>query len=108
MTLASGRKSDFYIDCKQTVLTAEGHFLAGSLFLSLIRQRPETIEAIGGLTMGADPLASAASTLSYVAGRPLTGVLRAQGGEGARHRSVDRRRQVACVPGCRSPSWRTS
>jgi orotate phosphoribosyltransferase len=72
VTLASGRKSDFYIDCKQTVLTAEGHFLAGSLFLSLIRQRPEAIEAIGGLTMGADPLASAASTLSYVAGRPLT------------------------------------
>lgn len=72
VTLASGRKSDFYIDCKQTVLTAEGHFLAGSLFLSVIRQRPENIEAIGGLTMGADPLASAASTLSYVAGRPLT------------------------------------
>jgi orotate phosphoribosyltransferase len=72
VTLASGRKSDFYIDCKQTVLTAEGHFLAGSLFLSLIRQRPESIEAIGGLTMGADPLASAASTLSYVAGRALT------------------------------------
>jgi len=72
VTLASGRKSDFYIDCKQTVLTAEGHFLAGSLFLSLIRQRSEVIEAIGGLTMGADPLASAASTLSYVAGRPLT------------------------------------
>jgi orotate phosphoribosyltransferase len=70
--LASGRKSDFYIDCKQTVLTAEGHFLAGSLFLSVIRQRSEIIEAIGGLTMGADPLASAASTLSYVAGRPLT------------------------------------
>src|SRR6186713_821677 len=72
VTLASGRKSDFYIDCKQTVLTAEGHFLAGSLFLSVIRQRPDNIEAIGGLTMGADPLASAASTLSYVAGRPLT------------------------------------
>jgi len=72
VTLASGRKSDFYIDCKQTVLTAEGHFLAGSLFLSVIRQRSEAIEAIGGLTMGADPLASAASTLSYVAGRPLT------------------------------------
>ena len=71
VTLASGRKSDFYIDCKQTVLTAEGHFLAGSLFVSVVRDRAPTIEAIGGLTMGADPLASAASTLSYVAGRPL-------------------------------------
>jgi len=72
VTLASGRKSDFYIDCKQTVLTAEGHFLSGSLFVSVIRDRAPEVEAIGGLTMGADPLASAASTLSYVAGKPLT------------------------------------
>jgi orotate phosphoribosyltransferase len=71
VTLASGQKSDFYIDCKQTVLTAEGHFLVGSLFLGLLRDRAPEAEAIGGLTMGADPLASAASTLSYVSGRPL-------------------------------------
>jgi orotate phosphoribosyltransferase len=73
VTLASGRKSDFYIDCKQAILTAEGHFLAGSLFLGLIRDRTPEVEAVGGLTMGADPLSSAVSTLSYVAGRPLTG-----------------------------------
>jgi orotate phosphoribosyltransferase len=71
VTLASGLKSNFYIDCKQTVLTAEGHFLAGSLFLGLIRERAPEVQAIGGLTMGADPLASAVSTLSYVAGAPL-------------------------------------
>lgn len=71
VTLASGMKSDFYIDCKQTVLTAEGHFLVGSLMLGLIRERAAAVEAIGGLTMGADPLASAVSTLSYVTGRPL-------------------------------------
>lgn len=71
VTLASGLKSDFYIDCKQTVLTAEGHFLVGSLMLGLLRDRAPEVEAIGGLTMGADPLSSAVSTLSYVSGRPL-------------------------------------
>lgn len=71
VTLASGLKSNFYIDCKQSVLTAEGHFLVGSLLLGLLRDKAPGIEAVGGLTMGADPLASAVSTLSYVAGRPL-------------------------------------
>jgi orotate phosphoribosyltransferase len=72
VTLASGLKSNFYIDCKQSVLTAEGHFLVGSLLLGLLREKSPGVEAVGGLTMGADPLASAVSTLSYVAGRPLT------------------------------------
>ena len=72
VTLSSGLKSNFYIDCKQTILTAEGHFLVGSLLLSLIRERAPEVEAVGGLTMGADPIASAVSTLSYVSGRSLT------------------------------------
>jgi orotate phosphoribosyltransferase len=71
VTLASGQKSNFYIDCKQTVLTAEGHFLIGSLFGRVLATRAPDVEAIGGVTMGADPLASATSTLSFVAGRPL-------------------------------------
>ena len=71
VTLASGAKSNFYIDCKQTVLTAEGHFLVGTLFGRILAERAPAVEAIGGVTMGADPLASATSTLSYIAGRPL-------------------------------------
>jgi orotate phosphoribosyltransferase len=71
VTLASGRKSNFYIDCKQTVLGAEGHFLVGSLVNKLLADRAPEVEAIGGLTMGADPLASAVSTVSYLTGRPL-------------------------------------
>ena len=71
VTLASGAKSNFYIDCKQTVLTAEGHFLVGSLFGRILATQAPEVEAIGGVTMGADPLASAGSTLSYLAGRPL-------------------------------------
>lgn len=71
VTLRSGLKSNFYIDCKQTVLGAEGHFLVGSLMNRVIQDRAPQVEAVGGLTMGADPLASAVSTLSYLAGRPL-------------------------------------
>jgi orotate phosphoribosyltransferase len=71
VTLASGRKSNFYIDCKQTVLTAEGHFLVGSLLNRVLTEQARDVEAVGGLTMGADPLASAVSTMSFVAGRPL-------------------------------------
>ena len=71
VTLASGLKSNFYIDCKQTVLTAEGHFLVGSLFNRVLAEQAPAVEAIGGVTMGADPLASAVSTMSFIGGRPL-------------------------------------
>ena len=75
VTLSSGRTSDFYIDCKQVSLTAEGHFLIGQLFRALIdRVAPEAV-AVGGLTLGADPLVSATSTISFLAGRPLAGFL---------------------------------
>jgi orotate phosphoribosyltransferase len=60
-TLASGKKSDYYIDCRTTTLHAEGGRLSGLVFYDLIRERipnPEKIEAVGGLTMGADPLVS--------------------------------------------------
>ena len=71
VTLSSGLKSNFYIDCKQAVLGAEGHFLVGTLFCRLIEEHAPQVEAVGGLTMGADPLASAVSTMSYLGGRPL-------------------------------------
>jgi len=71
VTLASGMKSNFYIDCKQTVLTAEGHFMVGSLFNRVLTEQAREVEAIGGVTMGSDPLASAVSTISFLAGRPL-------------------------------------
>ncbi len=70
VTLSSGKPSNFYIDSKQAVLTAEGHFLVGQLFYSLLERNTPEAEAVGGLTMGADPLASATSLVSYLAGRP--------------------------------------
>jgi orotate phosphoribosyltransferase len=70
VTLSSGKASDFYIDSKQAVLTAEGHFLAGQLLLGLVERHAPEVEAVGGLTMGADPLASAVAVISHIAGRP--------------------------------------
>ena len=57
-TLASGKKSDYYIDCRTTTLHAEGGRLSGLVFYDLIRERMPQAEAVGGLTMGADPLVS--------------------------------------------------
>jgi orotate phosphoribosyltransferase len=71
VVLASGLKSNFYIDCKQAVLSAEGHFLVGWLFGHIISERAPEVEAVGGLTMGADPLASAVATVSYLCHKPL-------------------------------------
>src|SRR5260370_24977628 len=71
VTLTSGKESDFYIDCKRTALTAEGHFLIGRLLFSEIRRQAPEVRAVGGLTLGADPLVSAVSLTSYLAGQPL-------------------------------------
>jgi orotate phosphoribosyltransferase len=63
-TLASGQKSDYYIDCRTTTLHAEGGRLAGLLLYDLIRQHFPEAEAVGGLTMGADPLVSNTASAS--------------------------------------------
>jgi orotate phosphoribosyltransferase len=63
-TLASGQRSDYYIDCRTTTLHAEGGRLAGLVFYDLIRQHIPHAVAVGGLTMGADPLVSATSIAS--------------------------------------------
>jgi orotate phosphoribosyltransferase len=57
-TLASGQKSDYYIDCRTTTLHAEGGRLAGIVLYDLIREHIPHAVAVGGLTMGADPLVS--------------------------------------------------
>jgi orotate phosphoribosyltransferase len=75
VTLASGKTSNFYIDCRQVTLTAEGHFLIGQLGRAVIDEVAPAARAIGGLTLGADPLVSAVSLMSFLAGRPLHGFL---------------------------------
>ena len=63
-TLASGARSDYYIDCRVTTLHAEGGRLAGIVLLDLIREHCPQAVAVGGLTMGADPLVSNIATAS--------------------------------------------
>jgi orotate phosphoribosyltransferase len=76
-TLASGQKSDYYIDCRITTLDAEGGRLSGLLLYNLIQQLPypEKIEAVGGLTMGADPLVSNTASASAWALADYTEIL---------------------------------
>ncbi|WP_460031337.1 orotate phosphoribosyltransferase [Megalodesulfovibrio paquesii] len=64
-TLTSGRKSDYYFDCKQTALHPEGAYLLGRLFLHLLEG--EAVDAVAGMTLGADPLVTAASMASFMA-----------------------------------------
>jgi orotate phosphoribosyltransferase len=67
--LASGKKSDFYIDCRQTTLHPEGAYLVGRIIFEMIKEMD--VNGIGGLTMGADPIATAVSVLSYIEGKPV-------------------------------------
>jgi orotate phosphoribosyltransferase len=62
--LASGARSDYYIDCRITTLHAEGGRLAGMVLYDLIRESIPDAEAVGGLTMGADPLVSNVASAS--------------------------------------------
>lgn len=75
VTLSSGMKSNFYIDCKQVSLDAEGQFLIGQVFRAVIEAVAPEARAIGGLTLGADPLTTATSVMSFLAGRPLDAFL---------------------------------
>lgn len=68
-TLSSGRKSHFYIDCKKVTLDHEGAFLVGQLILDVLSDLE--VDAIGGMTLGADPIATAVSVLSYGNERPI-------------------------------------
>ncbi len=70
-TLASGRKSDFYIDCRTTTMHAEGQALLGRVgcdYLDAAGWRPDLV---GGLTMGADPIAYAIAGESFRRGSPI-------------------------------------
>ncbi len=71
--LASGRRSDYYFDCRVTALHAEGSWLIGTLFNHMLRHMD--IRGVGGMTMGADPLVAATTVISHEQGRPLHGLL---------------------------------
>src|SRR5690606_26654254 len=70
VVLASGKESDFFIDCKPTVLSAKGHCLVGELMLDALRHLPKA-DAVAGVALGGCPLASAVSLTSELRGRPM-------------------------------------
>jgi orotate phosphoribosyltransferase len=63
-TLSSGGSSDYYVDCRTTTLDARGAQLTGQVFLANIGERNWHPQAIGGLTLGADPIVVAVSVAS--------------------------------------------
>ena len=79
--LSAGGTSDYYIDCRITTLNAEGGRLTGEAILDLLNEKGIEAEAVGGLTMGADPIVSNVATASAwrmktdPAARPLDGFL---------------------------------
>lgn len=68
-TLASGRQSYYYFNCKPTTLDPEGMNLIGAIIFDLVKDTG--ITAAGGLTLGADPIANALAVISYQKGKPI-------------------------------------
>lgn len=78
VTLASGQKSNIYVDCKQVTLSARGHHLVGRELFRLAKEfeseNDVTFGAVGGMSIGADPMCSALSLISYQEGAPLDAI----------------------------------
>jgi orotate phosphoribosyltransferase len=74
-TLSSGKKSSYYLDCRTTTLDPRGALLIARLILETIRKEHIQADAIGGLTMGADPIAAAVAVVSEIEGRPINGFI---------------------------------
>ena len=69
-TLASGRQSDLYVDCRPTTMHPEGLSLIGPLGLHALGERGWRPDSVGGLTLGADPVSYAIAYASQLAGLP--------------------------------------
>ena len=67
--LSSGKESDYYVDARRVTLTAKGAYLCARLILDCVKNEP--CDAIGGPTLGADPMLGAIGVLSLQAGRPI-------------------------------------
>src|SRR5262245_57854426 len=70
-TLSSGKKSSYYLDCRLTTMHPQGALLIARLILDKIREENITADAIGGLTLGADPIGAAVAVVSALEGPPL-------------------------------------
>lgn len=70
-TLASGRVSDFYVDCRLTTMSPDGLVLVGPLAHAMLIDSAWKVDSVGGLTMGADPVSYAIAYASAQAGAPI-------------------------------------
>jgi orotate phosphoribosyltransferase len=75
VTLSSGKTSNYYMDCRLTTLDPEGSVLVAHAILELLAARGIRADAIGGMSIGADPIVAAVTALSFLQGRPLRGFL---------------------------------
>ncbi len=69
--LASGRRSKYYFDSKLTTMTSEGAYLTARCFMDVIREEGIEAQAIGGMTLGADPIVGAIAAVSHGEGPAL-------------------------------------
>jgi orotate phosphoribosyltransferase len=74
-TLTSGKESDFYIDCKPTILIPWGSCLVGGCFAHIISNASRVVEAVAGVTLGADPLLTATSIMGLQWGLDLPQII---------------------------------
>jgi orotate phosphoribosyltransferase len=70
-TLASGRRSSYYIDCRPTTMSAEGLIVIGRMGCAALQAKGWRPAVIGGLTMGADPVAYAIAAASFASNTPV-------------------------------------
>lgn len=99
-TLASGKQSNFYFNCKPTTLDPEGMNLIGNIIFDMLED--SQISAVGGLTLGADPMANAVSIISYQRNRPIKAFivrkdLKGHGTRSAIEGNVEKGEQVAIL-----------
>jgi orotate phosphoribosyltransferase len=86
--LSSGRESNYYLDGRVITLTPEGAYLVAAIILDMVKD--EALDAIGGPTLGADPIVGALAALSYIDGKPIkTFIVRKQAKEHGTQRQVE-------------------
>jgi orotate phosphoribosyltransferase len=89
-TLASGKKSSYYLDCRTTTLDPRGALLIARLILERMRLHNIQADAIGGLTMGADPIATAVAVVSGLEAKPIPAfIVRKEAKDHGTQRSIE-------------------
>jgi len=74
-TLSSGKKSDYYVDCRTATTDAEGLYNISELFFDYLEKQKLEIDAVGGLTLGADPIVGGMVALSAKRKKPVQGFI---------------------------------